>query len=307
MRLADLDHLARRQFGVVHRNQTGWQRSTWYRALRSGSLIPVHPSVARLVGSSESEQQRICAAVLAVPGAVASHRSAAVLWDFVPSRPNEVVHLTTPASNARRDVLVGVVCHRPDDRLDVRPVMRHGIPATPAIRTLLDLGITDRRLVREAVGRSIRDEILTIGDLETGLARLARQGRTGVFALRRAIEAWAIDGRPADSELEVAFTELCARAGLPAVVHHHRIGRWEVDFRFVGTAIVVECDEWATHGRDRTQFERNRRKDDDLRAAGWVPVRLTYRAIVRQPADTVRRLRRLLDRWADLPVPDERH
>ena len=41
-----------------------------------------------------------------------------------------------------------------------------------------------------------------------------------------------------------------------------------------------------------------------VHAAGWIVVRLTYRSIVRRPAETARRLRRVVERWADLPPPD---
>ena len=260
--------------------------------------------MARLVGTEPTERQRIRAGLLAVPGSVASHRSAAVLWELVPTDDAATVHLSVPNGSARRERLAGVTCHRPDDRRDLRAVARDGMLATPPLRAVLDLGITDPTLVDEAVGRTLSDGLLTIAALEAGLERHARQGRTGVRALRAAIDAWSIDARPADSILEAAFARLCTRSGLPPFVLHERIGRWEVDFRFVGTPILVECDGWTTHGRDRDQFERDRRKDDDLRAAGWVLTRLTYRAIARRPTDTARRLHRLLARWSELPVPD---
>jgi len=304
VRLADLDSIALRQQGLVALDQTGWSRGTWYRAIRNGSLEQVHPAVARCIGTEDTELQRIRAASLAVPRAVVSHRSAAVLWGLVSAARGQPVHLTTPWGDAHRRALVGVVCHRPDDLVDVRAVGRHGIATTPPLRTLLDLGVTDPHLVSGAVGRALADKLLTIDGLEAGLGRHAKQGRTGVVVLRRAIDEWALDARPADSILEAAFAQLCERASLPPFVHHQRVEGWEVDFRFVGTPVIVECDGWTTHGRDRDQFEIDRRKDDDLRAAGWVPARLTYRAITRRPADTARRLRRLLDRWSGVPIPD---
>lgn len=304
MRLDSLDTIARRQFGVVHRSQTEMSTSAWQRAIASGSLIALHPSVARCVGTTPNELQSVRAATLAVPDSVASHRSAAMLWGFVEPDDGAEVHVTAVEGRAQRRTLSGVACHRPDDRLDVRPVRRHGIPATPPLRTLLDLGITHPDLVHGAVGGALSTGLLTIHGLEAGLARHARPGRTGVTALRRAIDDWAIDTRPADSVLEPAFVELCNRFDLPAVTFHEMIAGWEVDFRFVGTPVVVECDGWSTHGRNRSQFELDRRKDDDLRAAGWIPTRVTYRAVTQRASDTARRLLRLLARWGDAPCPD---
>ncbi len=182
---------------------------------------------------------------------------------------------------------------------------RSAVPTTPPLRTLVDLGITDEHLVHGAVGRALELGLLTVNGIEAGLRRHSEHGRHGVVALRTALDDWAIDARPADSVLEVAFAELCTRHALPPTRFHERIEGWEVDFRFVGTPIIVECDGWTTHGRRRHQFEQDRRKDDDLRAAGWIPARVTYRAVTQQGADTARRLRRLLDRWAGHPSPDD--
>lgn len=305
MKLSDHDLLARRQFGLVRRNQTSISQSAWSRAVAAGSLIAVHPNVARLPGSTPDERHRIKAATLAVPGSVASHRSAAVLWGLVSSydeTSTAVVHVTVTRPD-RTHSLSGVTTHRPRDRNDVRAVTRQTIPCTPPLRTLLDLGITDPDLVHAAVGRAIDSGLLTIDGLEVGLRRHAERGRIGVTTLRKAVDDWALDGRPADSVLEIAFAGLCARFGLPPWRFHERLEGWEADFRFDGTPVVVECDGWATHGRKRHQFERDRRKDDDLRAAGWVVARFTYRAITQRPADTARRIRRLLDAWHQHPTP----
>jgi very-short-patch-repair endonuclease len=115
---------------------------------------------------------------------------------------------------------------------------------------------------------------------------------------------WSIDSRPADSVLETAMAKLVDRHDLPPVDFHPKIGGWELDFRVVGTAVLLECDGWTTHGLDRDQFERDRRKDDDLHAAGWIVVRFTYRSIVRRPAETARRIERVVARWAALEPPD---
>lgn len=306
MQLSSFDRLARRHHGVIHRAQAGVSQSAWHRALAAGMIIHLHPNIARCVGTEPTDLQRAMAATLAIPDSVASHVTAAQLWGLAPGA-NVVdgdVHVTTPDRSRQWRRLEGVVCHRPRDRVDVRGVRRNGVPTTPPFRTLLDLGITNPDLVHGAVGIALSSGLLTINGIEAGLQRHAVQGRHGVVALRTALDEWAIDARPADSILESAFVELCRRHRLPPPNFHERIEGWEVDFRFPGTAVVVECDGWTTHGRRRDQFERDRRKDDDLRGAGWVPARLTYRAITRQQADTARRLRRLLARWSDHPAPD---
>ena len=55
---------------------------------------------------------------------------------------------------------------------------------------------------------------------------------------------------------------------------------------------------WSTHGRERRQFERDRTRDAELAALGFVVLRFTYRAIVTRPAKEAERIRRNILRWA---------
>jgi very-short-patch-repair endonuclease len=79
---------------------------------------------------------------------------------------------------------------------------------------------------------------------------------------------------------------------------HPVIEGYEVDFRVCDTPVILECDGWTYHGLDRTNFERDRDRDADLVAAGWIVVRFTYRAIVSRPAATAQRIRAAVERWA---------
>jgi very-short-patch-repair endonuclease len=303
VRTSDLDRWARDNHGLITLDRSGLSRDSWYRAIRSGHLIQLHPLVARLPGTPDTREQQIHAAVLAAgPQALASHRSAAHLWGI--ERPSDdPVDIILPGTTRHRD-LDGVFVHRPADQLRLNPQRRGGIPCTNVLRTLCDLGAADRRGVDSAVGFALTARLATIDAIERALLEHAKQGRSGVTALRAAIDRWAIDHRPADSVLELAFTHLVDRHQLPPVSFHERIEGWEVDFRFIGTAVLVECDGWATHGRQWDQFEIDRRKDDDLRGAGWIPVRLTYRSIVTNPSSTADRLRRTLERWRHVLPPD---
>ena len=119
-----------------------------------------------------------------------------------------------------------------------------------------------------------------------------------MVALRDAIADWSIDHKPADSVLETIMARLIARHGLTPVVFHPIIEGYEVDFRVRDTPVILECDGWRHHGLDRTGFERDRERDAELIAAGWIIVRFTYRAIVSRPAATAQRIRAAVDRWA---------
>src|SRR5690242_16501161 len=76
--------IASKQFGLVTRDQAlaaGLSEDAIGRRVRSGRWVRLHPNVYRLAGAPDTWEQRILAAVLAAgPTAIASHLSAAVLW-----------------------------------------------------------------------------------------------------------------------------------------------------------------------------------------------------------------------------------
>lgn len=305
MRLSDFDDWARQHHGLITLGASGLSVDAWRRAIRAGSLIEVHRCVARLPGAPTDQRQGIHAAVLAAGGqAMASHQSAAMLWNLIEPAA-ALVHLTVPERN-RRPRLAGVVLHRPTDRQRLTPQRRHGIRCTDPLRTLCDLGADDPLLVEPAVGVALSRRLLNLDALTAAAVQHSHRGRPGIPALRAAIDEWEIDHRPADSVLEAVFAKLVQRHQLPSTTFHERIAGWEIDFRFAGTAVLVECDGWSTHGLDRTQFERDRLKDSDLTNAGWQMLRFSYRSIVNDPGGTAVRIRRALARWKHLEVPDAR-
>ncbi|MET0662918.1 MAG: DUF559 domain-containing protein [Ilumatobacteraceae bacterium] len=303
MRLSAFDDWARGHNGLITLDASGLSKSAWYRAIDSGAIEQIHPFVARLPGTPRTPEQRIAAAVLAIgDGALASHRSAARLWGVV--RPDtDPVDMITPGSR-HDDRLDGVVIHTTGDLRRLHPQRRFGIPCTNILRTLVDLGSVDARGVSEAVGHALATKLVHLSALEVTLADHAGHGRRGVVALRHAIDAWSIDSKPADSTLEFAMARLVQRYHLPTVAFHPVIEGWEVDFQVIGSPVILECDGWAFHGLDRTTFERDRVRDAQLTAAGWIVVRFTYRSITSDPGRTAQGIRDAVERWSHLPSPD---
>ena len=67
MRLVELDAVARRHHGVVTREMAGLEwPGVASSACATGLLIQLHPGVARLVGTADTVEQRVTAAVLAI-------------------------------------------------------------------------------------------------------------------------------------------------------------------------------------------------------------------------------------------------
>lgn len=303
MRLSDFDDWARSHHGIITLEQSGLSRSAWYRAIDAGTLIQVHPHVARLPGTPDTPEQRILAGVAAVGGeALASHRSAARLWGI--PRPDDDPVDVIDARSGSQVALPGVVVHRPVDRQRLTPHRRFEIRCTGVLRTLADLGAVDRAAVSDAVGHVIAVRLADLAALDAAAREHSKRGRPGIPALRDAIDDWAIDGKPADSVLEMAMARLIRRHDLAPVEFHPAIEGHEVDFRVIGTPVILECDGWAHHGLDRGGFERDRTRDAELLAAGWIVVRFTYRAITLSPGVVARRIKAATDRWITAPSPD---
>jgi very-short-patch-repair endonuclease len=297
--LEQLDGWARSHHGIVTKRRAidlGWTESAWYRAIRRDQLQLIHPGVARLHGTPITHLQRIHAAVLAAgKTAVASHRSAAALWEIERPEDDPVDVIVNRGVSGLH--LAGVNIHRPRDRIDMATVVRSRTPSTNLLRTLVDLGAVTGD-VGSAVASAITSGAVTPAVLEYLLARHARRGRHGTTALRRALRAWPLQGKPADSELELRMARLLGDHDLPPATFHVRLAGFEVDFLIDGTPVVLECDGWDHHGRTREQFEWDRERDLNLGAAGYVVFHFTWRQITRRARWSAERIRRLVERWS---------
>jgi very-short-patch-repair endonuclease len=304
MNLERIDLFAQSNHGLITRDaalRAGMSKTSWYRWLDDGRLIGLFPGVARLAGSAETRTQRIAAAVLAAqPGAMASHRSAAFVWGVPRPEFDPIDVMLT--SRTRGIDLDGIVLHRPRDDKDLSPVLRQNIRTSNVLRFLCDLGAVDRPGVRHAVLHVVTNGIASPRALRTAIDVHTRRGRHGVPAFREALEEFVIDNKPVDSVLESKMREVAERFNLPPMEFHAVLCGYEVDFLVTGTPVVLECDGWDSHGRNRVQFERDREKAATLVAAGHVVIPFTWRKLTRQPEWVVRKLRTAYDRWkpADL-------
>jgi very-short-patch-repair endonuclease len=299
MDISVLEPFAKDHHSLITRRafiRAGFSERSWYRAIDQHLIELVHPGVCRLFGAQPTPEQAIHAAVLAAgKGAMASHRSAARLWGI--PRPDESPEIMLP-KRSHRATLDGPIVHRPRDLLDLTPSRRQRIRTTNILRTLCDLGAVDPAAVPGAVGHVVTTDLASPAALAAAIRRHGRRGRPGVPALREALEDWVLDGKPVDSVLEPAMRRLLTTHHLPPAEFHPIVGGYEVDFLISGSQLILECDGWTTHGRDRTTFEADRTRDAELAAIGYVVLRFTYRSIVKRPSREAERIRRIVNRWA---------
>jgi hypothetical protein len=137
-------------------------------------------------------------------------------------------------------------------------------------------------------------------DLEEVEELLRRSnGRRGVRRLRLAISLHDPREQLTRRELEARFLDLCHRYGLPLpeVNGHLLIDGVSMmpDFLWPDAALIVEADSRRVHGT-AAAFEKDRRRDQLLAAAGWTVIRVTWRQVLDEPHAVSRTVHTLLSR-----------
>ena len=309
LRLAEL---AGSQHGVVSLAQLaalGLGKDAVARRLSAGRLHRLHRAVYAVGHGALSSKAHDLAAVLSCgPGAVLSHRSAALRWAMVRHAPRYEV--TVEGRRVRRP---GIIVRdrsplAPDDR-----ALIDAIPVTSPARTLVDLAevLTSAGWPTPCT-RPRCSASSTSREIERALARVP--GRPGRHKLRRVLAAY--DGGPpmTRSEAERGFLRLCEAHSITAPQTNVMVGGYEVDFHWPDARLVVEVDGAATH-HTRRAFHADRRRDRALAAAGIQVLRVTWRDLDGGATDwrrscgacsALRPRARTTRRWPPRPRPTPR-
>jgi hypothetical protein len=295
-----LSELAEGQNGVASLGQLRdlglTQRTAEYRATR-GRLHRVHRGVYAVGHLSIGQTGGLRAAALACgEGAVISHGTAAAFYDLRDHWP-VLIDVTGGRQAGRK--LDGIRCRRCRYPAPEEIVLHEGIPFTSPARVLVDsagmLGISSlRRMVERAAVRRVLD-------LE-GADRAIEQAqrRRGIGALRMILEDWRTeDGSVPDvrSEFEALVLPRLIAMGLPRPVCNKTLvvdgERLMVDFLWERQRVVVETDGEGTHATP-VAFQRDRRRDQILAAAGYRVPRATWAQIRDELEAVVQRIARTL-------------
>ncbi len=264
---AQIAQLAARQHGHVTRRvllALGMAPRTIDARIVAGQLIRVHAGVYALGYRRVEPIARAAAAVLAAgPGAALSHDSAAALWGL--RRWPRAPEVTAPRCVRRP----GITAHRSRTLTAAEVTTQLGVRTTTAGRALRDIRprLTARQFTR-LVNR----------------ARLER-----LIAADVAAEFLGRSGNPTRSGLEDEFLRFLARHGLPQPQVDARVCGHEVDALFPAARLIVELDDYATHG-DRATFDSDRERDTAHAAAGYQTIRLTRERLTDETATILDRL-----------------
>lgn len=285
--------LAENQHAVVSREQLlgiGYTREAIDHRLRTGRLHPLHRGIYAVGRSTVTDHGRWTAAVLACPGSVISHSSAAALWRMG-NEKRGLIEVSLPSSSRRR---------RPGLEIHQRPSLQaqnltreYGIPVTTPIQTLVDMSL---RLDRQGVERMINeaDKYNLTHPPQLREALESRLGEPGVARLRHILDRRTF--RLTKEELERRFLPLAREAGLPVPLTGQWVNEFEVDFYWPDLGLVVETDGLRYH-RTPAEQARDRLRDQAHTASGLTPLRFTHEQVRYEPgyvrrilAQTARRL-----------------
>jgi hypothetical protein len=208
------------------------------------------------------------AAVLAGgEGAVLSHRSAAALWQLLPSRG--ATHITTSRALRNRDAI-----RFHTQSLELDEVTSHdGIPTTTVARTLIDIAATEPEQFQRASGEA---EFRRLDDATGVWAILDRNpSRRGAAVIRKTVGTGITR-----SELERRFLALVDKEGLPRPELNADLelepGRWiKPDCMWRDARLIAELDGRAAH-ETSSRFDSDRERDRLLALAGWTVIRVTW-------------------------------
>jgi predicted transcriptional regulator of viral defense system len=295
-----LARLAARQHGVVSLTQLqrlGWSASAVRERHAAGHLHRVHRGVYAVGHRRLTRRGRFMAAVLACgKSAALSHRSAASLLDLRPST-RLVVDVTVSGRRVRSragiQAHIATLINRDVGRVD-------RIPCTSVGRTLVDMaGVVDAQGLDRAIERAELLRVFDLAEIDDLLDRA--EGHRGASKLRQALALYLPDHHLTRSELERRFLGLCESHSLPSPVTNGRItvggDNLEVDFHWPAQRLVVETDGHRTHST-HAAFERDRRRDQMLTAAGWRVLRFTWHQLARRPGEVAETVRALLSTGA---------
>jgi very-short-patch-repair endonuclease len=289
--------MAAEQHGVVHLRQArtcGLSHDGVRRRQRAGRLTEVHPLVFRLAGVPDTHLTALRAAALAVaPDGVASHRSAAWLWGLLPD-DDAIVEVTVPRARGPR--LRGVVVHRSRDLIVGHTTLRHGIPVTNPLRTLVDLGaVCSRWTVEDALDRGLIAKRFTVAAVEWLLHEVARPGRRGCGVLRTVLDDRALGAARPDGLLEPRMARVLRSHGLPPAAFQHQVpeAAARLDFAYPELRLGIEVDGYDVHGTPRAMTADHERQNR-LVMAGWTVLRFTWEQVVRRPGEVAKAVRAAL-------------
>jgi predicted transcriptional regulator of viral defense system len=275
-------------FGLDQLVRVGLSSSAVRKRAASGRLHRIYTAVYSLVPRELLTRRGhwMAAALACGPGAVVSHRTAAVLHGLLEYNGAKT-DVTVPGRHSHRRG--HIVAHSSRNLTPADVTVEDGIPCTTVARTLFDLAdVVERRRLERAFDQA---EIMGAFDLVAIEDQLRRNPtRPGVRKVRALLDEHYVGSTLTESELEEEFLALCRRIDVPPP----ELQQWitlpdggepiRADFLWREQRVVVETDGDKYH-RTAQRRSADRRKDQRLTVHRFTPVRTDGRQIIYRPAE----------------------
>ena len=263
--------IAAEQHGLIARDQlqlVGITDNDLHRRLQDARLERVHPGVYYLDSIPPTWRSRVLAAVMAAGrDAVASHRTAAKLWEL-DAVYGQVIEITVPVNDTPEPD--GVILHR--TRRSNEAVVLQGIPVTPIERNLLDLAaILPLRTLVKAVKSAVRKKLTTVERLDVAVGVHGGRGVTGTRKMRTAVRY--VDDDQSGSVAEIDLKEIVLGSPVPRPIQQLEVtfpdgSHSYPDFAWPDRNRIVEVDGFETHGTPEA-MQRDLTRQNSLMDLGW--------------------------------------
>jgi very-short-patch-repair endonuclease len=291
----EIGRIAGEQDNVITLEQlrgVGLARGALNGRLRAGRYQRLHHRVFLVGPAPPSFPARARAAALAVGAHAAVSLDAAQALLALGPEPAGPIHVTV--SGRQLAQRAGIIIHRSTlVASEVRKIRE--IPVTSPARMICDraaklvTGDLEQLLIDARVARCVTDQELT--------AVLDRApGRAGTARMRALLADEAQEGY-SRSQAERRLRRLVTESGLPAPVYNQPCCGFKPDARWERQRLIVEVDGRRYHGH-ATAFERDRRRDQILVAAGYRVIRITWRQLVNEPMAVAVRIAQALT-WGE--------
>lgn len=281
-----VQHLVRRG-GIARRDELvslGVSQKQIRRRILAGLLVPVNPLVVALPGIEHDLALRTRAAMLARPDAIPTGLSAGALLG--PGPWDEVAPIGDPwlVATPDRSLAARFVTH------PGLPTVRHAglIVAQPNAAVVDLLRFLDPGDAARVGRAALQRRIVTLELLVTAHSRIAHL--RGAGQLRELIAVLAVGAHSEGEALLVGGLREWGVTGWRANYPVRIGGRiYYIDVAFPGARVAIEVDGRAYHSDPRA-FGRDRRRQNDLVAAGWTVLRFTWEDLRSNPDDVFRRI-----------------
>jgi hypothetical protein len=280
---ARMANLAASQYGIVTRDQMnalGYTDRLIEHALEAGRLQAWHPDVFA-VGQGGLSPHGLCQAAVMFrgEGALISHQSAAWLWGLE-KKLRIPVNVSVPWPEVEEDAIGLHRCPELREE-DVTEIER--LPVTAVPRTLLDLAAAARQYKLEAaIDCADRLDLLDPVAVDRILEEV--DGHPGRETLARAMRIYRQNGLTG-SGAERRMLAVLAEAGVRPPAVDQVVAGHELDLYWDEEGFGVELDR---HGP--RSFEEERRRRNDLAAAGIATIRVSGTRLRHEPREIAGRV-----------------